>query len=148
MPSPVSNRPIRILLIEDNPVDAKLIRKAFEKASIPSEIESVDNGVIALRLLRQEGEYAEKTRPDIVLLDLNLPLKDGREVLTEIKLDDSLKRIPVVVLSSSDDERDIMKSYQHQANCFITKPVSMDDLVRVVQTIDGFWRTTVKLPPA
>lgn len=139
---------IEILLVEDNPGDVRLTREALKDSKINNNLNVVEDGVEALAFLRREGDYSEAPRPDIILLDLNLPRKDGREVLAEIKADDSLKRIPVVVLTTSDDERDILATYNLHANCYITKPVDLPRFVTIVKNIENFWFSIVKLPPA
>jgi len=138
---------IEILLVEDNEGDARLTREAFKDGKLQNVLHHVRDGVEALAFLRREGAYRSVPRPDLILLDLNLPRRDGREVLAEIKEDADLKRIPVVVLTTSNDERDILQSYNLHANCFITKPVRLDDFIQVVQSIEGFWLTIVRLPP-
>lgn len=139
--------PIEILLVEDNPGDVQLTRKAFKDAGLVNNLNVVNDGVAAMEYLRQEGEYAEATRPDMVLLDLNLPRKDGEEVLTEIKEDPDLKRIPVVILTSSDAEEDMIKSYNEHANAYLTKPVDFQGFLNVVQRVEGFWISVVEFPP-
>jgi CheY-like chemotaxis protein len=138
---------IEILLVEDNPGDVRLTREALRDSKLHNNLSVVEDGVEALAFLRREGQYANATRPDIILLDLNLPRKDGREVLEEIKNDDDLKRIPVVVLTTSDAEQDILMSYNLHANCYITKPVDLSRFVTIVKNIKDFWFTIVKLPP-
>ncbi len=139
--------PIEILLVEDNPGDADLAREALENSKIRNTLSVVGDGEEALAFLRRSGKYAAAPRPDLILLDLNLPKKSGREVLAEIKSDDYFKRIPVVVLTVSKDEEDIMESYNLHANCFITKPIDLHQFLRVVRAIEDFWLTIVKLPP-
>ncbi|MGO8879528.1 MAG: response regulator [Desulfomonilaceae bacterium] len=140
-------KPIDILLVEDNPGDVRLTIEGLKEGKILNNLSVVSNGVEAMAFLRQEGEYANVPRPELILLDLNLPRKDGREVLGEIKNDDDLKRIPVVILTSSQAEQDIVKSYNLHANCFITKPVELDQFIGVIKSIEQFWLTVVKLPP-
>ncbi len=140
-------KPIDILLVEDNPGDVRLTIEGLKEGKILNNLNVVSNGVEAMAFLRQEGKYAEAPRPELILLDLNLPRKDGREVLAEIKNDDNLKRIPVVILTSSQAEQDIVKSYNLHANCFITKPVELDQFIGVIKSIEQFWLTIVKLPP-
>ena len=140
-------RPIEILLAEDNPGDVRLTKEALKDSKVRNNVKMVGNGVEALALLRKEGKYADAPRPDLILLDLNMPLKDGRQVLAEIKADADLKRIPVVILTTSQDEHDIIKAYNLSANCYITKPVDLDQFVNVVKSIEDFWLTVVKLPP-
>jgi chemotaxis family two-component system response regulator Rcp1 len=139
--------PIEILLVEDNPGDVDLTREALENSKVYNILHVVGNGEAAMTFLRRQGEYANAPRPDLVLLDLNLPRKDGREVLAEIKSDEDLKRIPVVILTSSGDEEDILKSYNLHANCYITKPIDINQFIKVVKSIEDFWFTIVKLPP-
>jgi two-component system response regulator len=139
--------PIEVLLVEDNPGDAQLTRIALEDSKISIHLNVVEDGVEAMAFLRKEGKYVKVAHPDIVLLDFNLPRKDGREVLAEIKADEKLKRIPVVVLTTSQAEEDILKAYNLSANCYITKPVDFDQFVRIVQSIENFWFAIVKLPP-
>ena len=143
----VSGRPVEILLIEDNMGDVRLTREAFRDSKILNNIHHVIDGVEAMKFLRAEGEYKEMPRPDIILLDLNLPKKDGRQVLGEIKQDSNLKRIPVVILTVSKNDEDILKSYDLHANCYITKPISLDKFLAVVKAIEDFWLAIVKLPP-
>jgi len=140
-------RPIEILLVEDNEGDARLAREALKDSKVYNNVHHVIDGVEALAFLRQEGLYAKVPRPDIILLDLNLPRKDGREVLADIKKDDNLKRIPVVVLTISNDEADILKTYNLHVNCFVTKPIDFNQFLKVVHSIEDFWLTIVKLPP-
>ena len=139
--------PIEILLVEDNPGDADLAREALESGKIHNNLSIVGDGVEAMAFLRRTGKHAQAPRPDLVLLDLNLPRKDGREVLGEIKMDDDLKCIPVVILTISKDEEDVLKSYNLHANCFITKPLDLAQFLKVVRAIEEFWFTIVKLPP-
>jgi CheY-like chemotaxis protein len=139
--------PIEVLLVEDNPGDAQLTRIALEDSKISIHLNVVEDGVEAMAFLRKQEKYAKMPHPDIVLLDLNLPRKDGREVLAEIKGDENLKRIPVVVLTTSQAEEDILKAYNLCANCYITKPVDFDQFVKIVQSIENFWFAIVKLPP-
>lgn len=141
------SRPIEIMLVEDNPGDVRLIVEAFKENKLRNKLDVVEDGVQALAFLHQEGRYAEAPHPDLILLDLNLPKKDGREVLAEIKADENLRRIPVVILTSSKAEEDIFKAYNLQANCYITKPMGLDQFVKVVKSIQEFWLTIVKLPP-
>ena len=139
-------RPVEILLVEDNPGDVRLTIEALKEAKVLNKLMVVKDGVEALSLLRQEGQYAQVPPPDLILLDLNLPKKDGREVLAEIKNDDKLKHIPVVILTTSRDEQDVLKSYNLHANCYISKPVELDQFVRVVKSIEDFWLGIVVLP--
>ena len=138
---------IDVLLVEDSPSDARLTAKTFEKAKVLNTLHIVEDGVEAMAFLRQTGAYQQSPRPDLILLDLNLPKKDGRQVLEEIRADTKLETIPVVVLTTSEAEEDILRSYQLRANCYITKPVTLQQFVRVVESIEDFWLTVVKLPP-
>src|SRR5450432_4307169 len=138
---------IDILLVEDNPGDVRLTREALAEGKVLNHLHVVGDGVEALDYLLQRGQYPGATRPDLVLLDLNLPKKDGREVLAQIKANDDLKRIPVVVLTTSQAEEDIFKSYDLHANCYIAKPVDFENFIQVVRSIDTFWLTVVRLPP-
>ena len=140
-------KPIDILLVEDNSGDVRLTIEGLKEGKILNNLSVVSNGVEAMAFLRQEGEYANVPRPELILLDLNLPRKDGREVLAEIKNDDNLKRIPVVILTSSQAEQDIVRSYNLHANCYITKPVELDQFLGVIKSIEQFWLSVVKLPP-
>ncbi|WP_066374862.1 MULTISPECIES: response regulator [unclassified Anabaena] len=136
-----------IFLVEDNKADIRLIQEAFKNSSIPHQVVSVRDGMDAMAYLRQEGEYTDAPRPDLILLDLNLPRKDGREVLAEIKTDPALKRIPVVVLTTSRNEDDIFHSYELHVNCYITKSRNLSQLFHIVKGIEEFWLSTVTLPP-
>lgn len=138
--------PVEILLVEDNPGDVKLTEKAFEDVQLANNLHVVGDGVEAMNFLRQEGEYSYAPRPDIVLLDLNLPRKNGDEVLKEIKNDDELRDIPVVILTSSDAEEDVVETYNNYANAYLTKPVDFDGFTDIVKKIEGFWFTVVKFP--
>ncbi len=138
---------IEILLVEDNPGDVRLTREALKDGKIVNNLHVAEDGVDALAFLRREGKYHNAVRPELILLDLNLPKKDGREVLAEIKADKALKCIPVVILTSSAAEQDIVKSYNLHANCYVTKPVDLDQFINVVKSIEHFWLTVVKLPP-
>jgi CheY-like chemotaxis protein len=137
---------VEILLVEDNPGDARLAEEALKDAKVRNNLHWVDDGVEAMTFLRRQGKYEGAPRPDVILLDLNLPKKDGREVLADIKADDDLKRIPVVVLTVSNAEADIVKSYNLHANCYIRKPLDLDQFIEVVKAIKDFWLTIVKLP--
>jgi two-component system, chemotaxis family, response regulator Rcp1 len=141
------SRPVEILLVEDNPGDVRLTREALKEGKVRNNLYVAPDGVEALRFLRREDEHHDAVRPDLILLDLNLPRKDGREVLEEIKQDVNLRSIPVVILTSSQAEQDICRAYQLHANCYVTKPVDLDQFVTVVQSIETFWFTIVKLPP-
>jgi CheY-like chemotaxis protein len=147
MSAATCGRPVEILLVEDNPGDVGLTRETLKDSKLLNHISVVEDGVEAMAFLRLEGKYAKATRPDLILLDLNLPKKDGREVLAEIKTDEQLRRIPVVVLTTSSAEQDILQMYDLHANCFITKPVNLDQFTAVVKAIEEFWFTIVKLPP-
>ena len=140
-------KPIEILLIEDSPTDILITQEAFEQARMFNRLHVVEDGVAALAFLRQQGQYAGMPRPDLILLDLNLPKKNGQEVLIELKADESLKIIPVVILTTSEAEEDILKSYGLHANCYITKPVGFDNFIEVVRSIRQFWFSIVTLPP-
>ncbi|MBN1410772.1 MAG: response regulator [Spirochaetales bacterium] len=138
--------PIEILLVEDNPGDVRLTLEALKESKVHNNISVVKDGEEALAFLRQQDRFANSPRPDIVLLDLNLPKLNGVEVLTEIKSDPNLKRIPVVILTTSKDEEDILKTYNYHANCYVTKPVDFDKFLLVVKSIEDFWLNIVKLP--
>ena len=139
--------PIEILLVEDNPADVRLTTEALKEERVLNNLSVVSDGVEAMAYLRKEGKYEGTVRPDLILLDLNLPKKDGREVLKEIKEDPSLRAIPVVILTVSKAEEDIMKSYDLHANCYINKPVDLKQFIKVARSIQDFWLTIVKLPP-
>jgi len=138
---------IQILLVEDSPGDIRLTQEAMKDSKVRNQLHIVQDGVEAMDFLRRIGKYADAPRPDIVLLDLNLPRKDGRTVLQEMKEDNELRRIPVVILTTSDDEHDILRSYDLHANCYITKPIELKQFVTIVKTIENFWFQIVKLPP-
>ena len=140
-------RPIEILLVDDNPGDIRLTQEALKESKVLNNIHIVEDGLEALEFLRKEGRFKNVITPDIILLDLNLPKRNGREVLAEIKNDDFLKKIPVVILTISRAEEDILKSYRLHANCYITKPVDMDQFIKIVRSIENFWFSIVKLPP-
>jgi CheY-like chemotaxis protein len=140
-------RPIEILLVEDNPGDADLAREALEGSKFNNILNVVDDGEKAMAYLRRDGLYPEVSRPDLILLDLNIPKKDGRQVLAEIKEDDNLKRIPVVILTTSRAEEDVIKSYNLHCNCYITKPIDLNQFLSVVRSIEDFWLSIVVLPP-
>jgi CheY-like chemotaxis protein len=142
----VDGMPIEVLLVEDSPGDVRLTQEAFREANRSIRLHVAVDGVEAMGFLRQEGVHADAPRPDLILLDLNLPKMDGREVLAHIKDDDSLKLIPTVILTTSDAEADIVKSYQLQANCYLTKPVQLEAFESLVRSINDFWLTKVKLP--
>ncbi|WIG94838.1 response regulator [Myxococcus sp. SDU36] len=139
--------PIEILLVEDNPGDVRLTIEAFKEGKVSNRLSVARDGVEALAFLRRQGAYANAARPDLILLDLNLPRKDGREVLAEIKVDPALRRIPVVVLTTSKAEEDILRTYDLHANCYIAKPVDLEQFIFVVRSIDDFWLSVVRLPP-
>ena len=139
-------KPVEILLAEDNPGDVMLTKKALEQGKVANNLHVVTDGVEALEYLRQEGEYADEPRPDLVLLDLNMPRKDGQDVLEELQDDPDLRRIPVVVLTSSESEEDIAKSYELNANAYLTKPVDFDGFIDIVNRMENFWFKVVKLP--
>ena len=137
---------VEILLVEDNPGDVRLTQEVFKEGKVRNNLHVVGDGIEAMSFLRREDKYADAPHPDLILLDLNLPKKDGREVLAEIKADGSLKRIPVVILTTSRDEEDVLKAYDLYANCYITKPVDLDQFINVAKSIEEFWLTIVKLP--
>jgi chemotaxis family two-component system response regulator Rcp1 len=138
--------PIEVLLVEDSPGDVRLTREAFKDAKVHIKLHVASDGAEAMAFLGREGEYSNAPRPDLILLDLNLPKKDGREVLAELKESPTLKCIPVVILTTSASEADIQGSYQRHANCYITKPVGLEGFLKVVKSIDSFWLSVVKLP--
>jgi CheY-like chemotaxis protein len=140
------SRPIEILLVEDNPADVRLTQEALNEGKVLNNLSAVPDGVEAMKYLRGIGPYSERVLPDLILLDLNMPKKDGREVLAEIKTDINLKRIPVVVLTTSSAENDIMACYDLHTNCFITKPVELAQFIEVVKSIENFWIAIVTLP--
>lgn len=142
----MNSNPIQILLVEDNPGDVRLTQESLHDSKIKNCLHVVMDGVEAIAFLRQEGQYVDAPRPDVVLLDLNLPKKSGHEVLTEVKNDPNLKTIPIVILTTSDAEEDILGSYENHANCYITKPVDLEQFIKIVETIEDFWFTIVKLP--
>lgn len=142
----LSNGMVEILLVEDNPGDVRLTLEGFREAKVCNTLHAVPDGVEAMAFLRKEGKYGKAPSPDLILLDLNLPRKDGREVLAELKTDEALKRIPVVVLTSSKAEQDIARSYELQASCYVTKPLDLDQFISVVKSIGDFWLAIVKLP--
>ena len=139
-------RPANFLLVEDNPGDVRLTQEALKSHKVKNNLHVVADGEEAMAFLLKQGKHKDAPRPDIILLDLNLPKKDGREVLAEIKSNHGLKTIPVVIISSSEAEQDIIKSYDLNANCYVTKPVNFDQFIKVVQSINDFWLTIVKLP--
>jgi CheY-like chemotaxis protein len=140
-------KPIEILLVEDSPSDATLTIEALEAGKVANKLKLVEDGVEAMAYLKREGKYAKAVRPDLIMLDLNLPRKDGREVLAEIKNSPELRTIPIIVLTTSRSDKDILQSYQLNANCYITKPVDFQQFIDVVKTIEKFWLTVVTLPP-
>ncbi|HEX8454763.1 MAG TPA: response regulator [Longimicrobium sp.] len=140
------SRPIEVLLVEDNPGDVRLTREALKEGKVSNNLHVAPDGVEALAFLRREGPHAGAVQPDLILLDLNLPRKGGREVLEEIKSDPALRHIPVVILTSSQAEQDIARAYDLHANCYISKPVDLDQFINVVRSIEDFWFTVVKLP--
>jgi CheY-like chemotaxis protein len=139
-------RPIEILLVEDNPGDVRLTREALRDGKVRNNLSVAEDGVEALAFLRREGKYSDAPRPGLILLDLNLPRKDGRQVLAELKSDPSLRTIPVVILTTSTAEEDVLKAYGLHANAYIKKPVDLDEFLRVVQAVEDFWLTLVTLP--
>ena len=145
-PGENSSRAIEILLVEDNPGDARLTLEAMRLAKLRNRMHVVEDGIEAMEYLRRQGRFGDVPRPDLVLLDLNLPRKDGREVLAEMKSDPELRRIPVVVLTTSQAEEDVLRAYNLHANCYVTKPVDFEQFMRVVRQIDDFWVKVVTLP--
>jgi two-component system, chemotaxis family, response regulator Rcp1 len=146
-PSKRHGEPIEVLLIEDSLGDIRLTREAFKDARVYINLQVATDGEQAMSILRREGKYKDALRPDLILLDLNLPKKDGREVLKEVKESPTLGRIPVVVLTTSASDADVLKTYSLHANCYITKPVGLADFLTVIKSIDNFWLSIVKLPP-
>ncbi|MGA2092679.1 MAG: response regulator [Sedimentisphaerales bacterium] len=140
------SKPVEILLVEDSPSDAALTIEALEAGKVANKLTLVEDGVEAMAFLKRQGKYAKAERPDLIMLDLNLPRKDGREVLVEIKNDPDLKIIPIIVLTTSHSDKDILQSYQLNANCYITKPVDFTQFIDVVKSIEKFWLTVVTLP--
>jgi two-component system, chemotaxis family, response regulator Rcp1 len=140
------NRPIEILLVEDNPGDARLTEEALKEGKVRNNLHHAKDGVEAMQFLLREGEHKGKPRPDLVLLDLNLPRKDGREVLADMRKNPELKTIPVVVLTTSEAEQDVVRTYELCANCYITKPVDLEKFITIVRSIEDFWLTIVRLP--
>lgn len=139
-------RPIEILLVEDSPSDAELTVEALKEGKVSNHLNVVEDGVLAMEFLRRQGRFSQAPRPDLILLDLNLPRKDGREVLVELRRDPNLKRIPVVVLTTSTAEKDVLHAYDLSANCYISKPVDFKQFIDVVRSIEHFWLTVVTLP--
>ena len=144
--STVIGRPAEVLLVEDSPGDVRLTREALKEGKVRNNLSVVSDGVEAMEFLRREGKYKDAPRPDIVLLDLNMPREDGREVLAEMKGDEALKRIPVVVLTTSEAEQDILRTYDLHANCYLTKPVDLEQFISIVKSVEDFWLTIVQLP--
>lgn len=138
---------IEVLLVEDSPSDARLTQEAFKDGKIRNNLTLVTDGAEAMAYLKREGKYADALRPDLVLLDLNLPKMDGREVLRRIKTDEDLKTIPVVILTTSEAEQDVVKAYEYHANCYIRKPVDLARFLEIITVVENFWLTVVKLPP-
>lgn len=142
-----NGQPIEILMVEDNPSDVRLTVEAFKDAKVRNKMHVAVDGEDAMAFLQREGRYSDAPKPDLILLDLNLPKKNGREVLAEIKAAPDLKRIPVVVLTTSDDEKDIMTAYDLHVNAYVKKPVDLDQFIKIVEAVEDFWLTVVKLPP-
>jgi CheY-like chemotaxis protein len=138
---------VEILLVEDNPADIRLVREALKENKILNNLSVVEDGIEAMEFLRKKGKYVSSPRPDMILLDLNLPRKNGREVLAEVKADENLRRIPVVIMTISDDEKDILLTYNLHANCYVKKPLDFEQFNKIVQEIENFWFTVVCLPP-
>lgn len=139
-------RPVEFLLAEDNPGDVRLTKEALRESKISNNLNVVPDGVEAMAFLRRTGNYPNAPRPDVILLDLNLPKKDGREVLAEVKADPNLRLIPVVIITSSEAEQDVLRTYELHANCYVTKPVDLEQFIKVIQSIETFWLTIVTLP--
>lgn len=146
MDSLYSSKPVEILLVDDNPGDVRLTREALSENKVSNNLHVATDGAEALAFLNREGQYADAPRPDLILLDLNLPKKNGREVLAEVKNHPNLRRIPVVILTTSSEEKDILATYNLHANCYITKPVDLNCFMEVIRSIEGFWLSIVKLP--
>ena len=146
METKLMGRPVEFLLAEDIPGDVRLTKEALRESKISNNLNVVPDGVEAMAFLRREGKYADAPRPDVILLDLNLPKKDGREVLAEVKADPVLRLIPVVIITSSEAEQDVLKTYELYANCYVTKPVDLEQFIKVIQSIETFWLTIVTLP--
>jgi two-component system, chemotaxis family, response regulator Rcp1 len=142
-----NTKPFDILVIEDNPGDARLIKEVLNENKILNNLTILKDGVDAMNFLHRKGEHKNAPRPDLIFLDLNLPKKDGREVLSEIKTSDVLKQIPVVIMTTSQSEEDIFKSYSLHANCYVTKPIDLEQFIKVIQSMEDFWFSLVKLPP-
>ena len=139
-------RPVEILLVEDNEGDVRLTKEALKEAKVRNNLHVARDGIEAMEFLQRNGKNADAVRPDLILLDLNLPRMDGREVLAQVKADNDLRRIPVVILTTSKDDEDILKTYDLHANCYITKPVGLEQFITVVKSVEDFWLTIVKLP--
>ncbi|MHA2500446.1 MAG: response regulator [Candidatus Hodarchaeales archaeon] len=146
MSSQYNMRIFQVLLVEDNPADARLVREGLKEGKLFIDLKVAEDGVEALAFLRKEGRYANEQTPNLILLDLNLPKKNGREVLAELKADEALRHIPVVVLTTSEDEKDIHKSYHLHANSYIVKPVDFEQFIRVIQSLEDYWFTIARLP--
>ena len=146
METRLMGRPVEFLLAEDNPGDVRLTKEALRESKISNNLNVVPDGVEAMAFLRREGKYFDAPRPDVILLDLNLPKKDGREVLAEVKADPHLRLIPVVIITSSEAEQDVLRTYELHANCYVTKPVDLEQFIKVIQSIETFWLTIVTLP--
>lgn len=146
METRLMGRPVEFLLAEDNPGDVRLTKEALRESKISNNLNVVPDGVEAMAFLRRTGNYANAPRPDVILLDLNLPKKDGREVLAEVKADPNLRLIPVVIITSSEAEQDVLRTYELHANCYVTKPVDLEQFIKVIQSIETFWLTIVTLP--
>jgi len=142
----IEGRAAEILLVEDNPGDVRLAKEGLKESKVTNNLHVVEDGEEAIAFLRKEGEYSNAVTPDLILLDLNLPKKDGREVLAEIKADEQLRRIPIVILTTSKAEEDIIKTYNLHANCYVTKPVDLDQFVKIVKSVNSFWFEMVTLP--
>jgi CheY-like chemotaxis protein len=143
----MKGKSVDILLVEDNPGDVRLAKEALKECKIDNTVYVVQDGIEAMAFLRKEGQHEKAPRPDLILLDLNLPRKSGREVLAEVKTDPELKRIPIVIMTVSRDEEDVLKAYNLHANCYITKPIDFGQFIRITQSIEDFWFRIVKLPP-
>jgi CheY-like chemotaxis protein len=143
-----ADKPVHILLVEDNPGDVRLVIESLNGSRIRNSMSVVADGEAAITFLRQQGEFSNAQRPDLILLDLNLPKRNGREVLAEFKADPDLRRIPVVIITSSDGEEDILSAYNNHANCYVVKPLDLKQFVSVVKSIEDFWFSVAKLPPA
>lgn len=147
-PSTSATRPAEILLVEDNRADVRLTQEALRDAKVTNRLHVVGDGELAMAFLLRQPPYQDEPRPDVILLDLNLPKMDGREVLSRVKTDPDLRRIPIIILTTSSDERDVFNSYDHHANGFVTKPVEFSEFTAAMQSLEGFWLTVVTLPPS